>query len=63
MVIYGLKYSYPIQIIFKQIYLTHEGTLTGTITLGQSEPGYNDNEDILHTPQISRTGASLLEAI
>ena len=36
--LYGLKYSCLIQINFKQIYLT-DGTLTGTTTLGQSEPG------------------------
>ena len=42
----GTKYSYWIQIIFKQIYLT------GTTSLGQSRPGSNDNERVLHTPQM-----------
>ena len=35
-----------------------DGTLTDTTTLSQSGPGSNGNEDILHTPQIFRTGAS-----
>ena len=30
-------------------------TQTGTTTLDHSEPGSNDNEGILHIPQISRT--------
>ena len=34
-----------------------DGTLTDTI-LGQSEPGSNSTEGILHIPQSSRTGAS-----
>ena len=33
-------------------------TLTGTTTLGQSEPGSNGNEGVLHITQISRTRAS-----
>ena len=33
-------------------------SLTVTTTLGQSGPGSNDNEGLLHTPQISRTRAS-----
>ena len=33
--------------------------LTDTTTPGQSEPGSNGNESILHIPQNSRTGASL----
>ena len=35
-----------------------EGILTGTTTLGQSGSGSNDNEGVLHTPQISRIGTS-----
>ena len=35
-----------------------DGTLTDTTTLGQSGPGSNDNEEELHIPQGSRTGAS-----
>ena len=42
--LYGSKYSYLIQIIFKQIYLTIDKTLTGTKTLGPSEFGSNGNE-------------------
>ena len=35
-----------------------DGTLTGIITPGQSGPSNNSNEGVLHSPQISRTGAS-----
>ena len=41
-------------IIFKEIYL--KGTLTVTITTGESQPGSDRNEGALHTPQISRIG-------
>ena len=33
-------------------------SLTVTTTLGQSGPGSNGNEEVLHIPQSSRTGAS-----
>ena len=46
-------------IIFKQIWLI-DGTLTGTITLGQSGHGNNGNEGVL---QISKTGASPSNAV
>ena len=32
-------------------------------TLDQSEPGINVNLDILHTPQITRTGALRSDAV
>ena len=32
--------------------------MIGTTTLGQSGPGSNGNEGVLHTPQMSKTGAS-----
>ena len=35
-----------------------EGTLTGIITPGQSGPGSNSNERVLHIPQNSKTEAS-----
>ena len=35
-----------------------DGTLIGATTLHQIGHGHNDNECILHTSQISRTGAS-----
>ena len=38
-------------------------TLTGTTTLSQSEPGSNDNERVLYTPYISRTGALPLDIV
>ena len=47
--LYGFKYSYLIQIIFKQIYLTN------TTTSGQSVSGNDDNRDVLYTPWSSRT--------
>ena len=42
-------FSNPIQIILKQIYLTHTRYLIGTSTTGQSGPGSNGNERVLHT--------------
>ena len=33
-------------------------TLSGATTLGQSGPGTNDNEGVLHIPQSSSFGAS-----
>ena len=46
--------SYWMQIIFKQVYLTHRWTQTGTTMLGLSGPGSNVSEGVLYTPQISR---------
>ena len=43
--LYGIKYSYLIQIILKQIYLPHR-ILTGTTTSYLSGPGSNDNEEV-----------------
>ena len=40
-----------------------DGTPTGTITPDQSGPGSNGNEEALHIPQISRTGASSPNAV
>ena len=33
-------------------------TLSGTTTPGQNEPGSNDNEGVLHIPQITKARAS-----
>ena len=38
-------------------------TLTGTIIPGVSGPVSNDNEEVLHTLKISRTGASSSDAV
>ena len=35
----------------------------GTTTMGQSGPGSNDNEGVLHTSEISRTRISSLDAV
>ena len=35
-----------------------DGTLTGTTTPGQSGPGSNGDEGVLHIPQTSKTGTS-----
>ena len=35
-----------------------DGTLKGTITLNQSEPGSNGNKEVLYIPQSSSAGAS-----
>ena len=37
--------------------------LTHTTTLDKSRPGSNDKEEVLHTPQIYRTGASPLAVL
>ena len=37
--------------------------LTGSTTPGESRPGINRNERVLHIPPNSRTGVSLLDAI
>ena len=51
--LYGFSYSYQ---IFKKLkFWPRDGTLTSTITPGQSRSG---NKGGLHTPQSSRTGAS-----
>ena len=59
LVFFCIKQSYQIQIIFKQIYLTHKDNTT----LGQSEPGSKGNEEILHTLQRSITGSSSSDAV
>ena len=46
----GIKNSYQIQIIFKQIY----GILTGAVSPGQSGLGNNRIEGVLHTFQSSK---------
>ena len=56
--LYGIKYSYLIQIICKQTYLAIDGTLTGATNLSQSRPGSNENERVFDVPQRFRTGAS-----
>ena len=40
-----------------------DGILTGTTTLDYSGPGSNGNEEVFHTPQISRTRASQPDAV
>ena len=44
------KYSYQIQILFRVMWFI-DWALTGTTTLGQSEPGSNSNEGVFHTPK------------
>ena len=38
-------------------------TLAGTTSQGQSGPGSNVNQGVLHIPQTSRTRASLFNAV
>ena len=38
-------------------------TLSGATTPIQSGPGRNDNEEVLHIPQISKAGASLSDSL
>ena len=40
-----------------------DGTLTGSITSSQSEPGSNGNEGVLDTLLSSRTGTSLSDCL
>ena len=56
--LYGIKYSYRIQIILNRSIWPIDGSLTGTTTPGQNEPRSNGNEVVFHIPQSSRTGAS-----
>ena len=55
----GFKYRKWSDISIQSI----DRTQTCTTTLGQSGPGSNDNERLLHIPQNSRTGASLLDCL
>ena len=52
--LYGIKYSYQIQIIFNQIYLTHRWNPNRYYYW--SVPMSNNNDRVLHIPQSSRTG-------
>ena len=56
-------FAHGYMIIFKQIYLTHKWDLNRTTILSQSGPESNGNEEVLHTPQISRTGASQSDVV
>ena len=40
-----------------------DGTLTGITTLGQSGAGSNGKRVVIHTPQISKTGTSPINAV
>ena len=40
-----------------------DGILTTTTSLGQNRSGTNANKKVIHTPQISRTGASPSDAV
>ena len=42
---------------FNSSILSIDGTLTGTTSLGESGHASNGNEEVLHIPQSSRTGA------
>ena len=52
--LFGIKYSYLIMLIFKQIYLFIDEILTGTIP-DQSGSGSNDDEEVPHTSKIFKT--------
>ena len=53
-----IKYEY----LNRTVWLL-DGSPTDTTTWGHDESGSNDNEGVLHTPQISGTGASPSDAI
>ena len=46
--LYNIRYSYLIQIVHKQTYLTHRCNPTNLCQIG---PEKNANEEVLHTPQ------------
>ena len=47
----GIKYSYRIRMILKQVYLTIDETPKVTITLGPTEPVCNENEGVNTLPR------------
>ena len=49
--------------IFKQIYCSIDGILTGTTTSGQNGPKNNGNEGVLYIHQSFRTGVSPSEGL
>ena len=61
--LYVIKYFHWMKIIFKQIFWPIDRTLAGTTTLSQSEHRINTNRRVLHTPQVSKTGASSSDAV
>ena len=56
--LYGFKYNYLIQIIFKTTLW-----LIDKAVIGQNRSGSNGIEGTLHTHQISRIGVSQLDAV
>ena len=54
--------SIPTQIIFKLIYLIHRWNPNGFYHSGSELMREYDNEEVLHTPRSSRTGASQVDA-
>ena len=49
--------------MIKYFYLTHRWDPASTINLGQSGPGSNVNEVVLHISQSSRSGTSPSSAV
>ena len=45
LLLYSIKYSNQIWIIFKNLFDLYDRVLTGTTTMGQSGPGSNGNEE------------------
>ena len=58
-----MNYSNRIQKLLGRSVCFIDGTLTGNISLCQSEPGSNVQKELFHPPQISRTGASPLDPL
>ena len=50
---FSISHLFTLSFNVKQFYLT----LSGVTTLGQSEPGSDDNEGALHIAKISKAGA------
>ena len=61
----GIKYSYPIRIIFETgiFELLWWDYVIGASIPGQKELEINGNEGVLHTPRISRTGVWQSDAV
>ena len=57
-----LQTQFFYELMFWSIYPI-DGTLTGATTPGQSGPGINGNERVLHIPQGSRNGTSPPDAV
>ena len=59
----GVHGSIENELILNRSVKLRDGALTGTTTAGKSRPGSNDNNTLLQTPHITRTGGSLSNGV